>query len=467
MEIEQIKKIIKENTRGFTGYISRVRKAELYYRNQNDILRRRNPLAESHKDKDPDNPLRNADNRISHNWHQLLLNQKASYAMTVPPAFDVDDESLNHDIVVIFGDKYPKIAKDLCINAGNAGMAWLHVWRDPDNDFFKYAVVDSKQIRPVFSKSLDHNLEGVLRIYEDYNEEGDTIIVYEYWNDTECWAYSTKKKDGLEGLDEHRIFSIVQNDEAEETNQFTHDWGAIPFIPFRNNPIEQSDLDPIKALIDVYDKVYSGFVNDIDDIQEIIFVLTNYAGEDKKEFMDDLKRYKMVKVDSEDGEKSGVDTLAIEIPVEARNKLLEITREAIFTNGQGVDPQKNIGTNNSGVALKYMYSLLELKTGMLETEFRVGFAELARFVLKYKGVDPDVQIKQTWTRTSINNDSELADIVAKMAPNTSRENIAKSNPIVEDWEAELANLKKEQEEDIRAVDDYKTGDPDDPEDPEE
>ncbi len=150
-----------------------------------------------------------------------------------------------------------------------------------------------------------------------------------------------------------------------------------------------------------------------------------------------------------------MDTLAIHIPIEARVKILEITREAIFVLGQGVDPQKNIGQNNSGVALKQMYSLLELKASGLETEFRIGFAELVRFILRFYGKDADVSVKQTWTRTQINNDLEQADIISKLAPTTSKEAIAKSNPIVEDWQDELDALKKEVQSDNRMADDYR------------
>ena len=66
MDIETVKKIISENLKGFPSKIRKIRKSELYYENKNDILRRRNPLADRIKDKDPDNPLRNAVNRISH-----------------------------------------------------------------------------------------------------------------------------------------------------------------------------------------------------------------------------------------------------------------------------------------------------------------------------------------------------------------------------------------------------------------
>lgn len=57
-----------------------------------------------------------------------------------------------------------------------------------------------------------------------------------------------------------------------------------------------------------------------------------------KEFLHDLKKYKTVKLD-EDTENPGVSTLTIDIPVEAREKMLQMTRKAIFEQGQGVDPQ--------------------------------------------------------------------------------------------------------------------------------
>ncbi|WP_071131355.1 phage portal protein [Enterococcus timonensis] len=460
MEIETVKKLIRKIMRQRSSDVGRTRKSELYYENRNDILRQRNPLAEKlEKQQDPANPMRNADNRISHPWHQLLLDQKAAYTMTVPPLFDVDDEKMNDEIVKLLGDRYANIAKDLCVKAGNAGVAWLHVWIDEKTRFFKYAIVDSKQIIPIYSKRLDKELIGVMRVYEEYDEAGDTLQVYEIWNERECQTYSKKKAAIFDEIKEHQMFSEIDLSTGEivgASNAFKHDWGKVPFIPFRNNPSEMRDLTRYKKLIDVYDKVYSGFVNDLDDVQEIIFVLTNYGGQDKETFLSDLKKYKMVKVDDDGDAKSGVNTLAIDIPIEARAKILEITREAIFTHGQGVDPQKNIGQNNSGAALKYMYSLLELKASMLETEFRAGFAELIRFILKYENHDADVTVKQTWTRSAINNDLELADIVAKLAPNTSQENIAKSNPLVEDWETEIANLEKEKAQDFRAQDDYRT-----------
>ena len=49
---------------------------------------------------------------------------------------------------------------------------------------------------------------------------------------------------------------------------------------------------------------------------------------------DRLKKYKTVKLDSEDGASGGLSTLTIDIPVEAREKMLQMTRKSIFEQGK-------------------------------------------------------------------------------------------------------------------------------------
>lgn len=161
-------------------------------------------------------------------------------------------------------------------------------------------------------------------------------------------------------------------------------------------------------------------------------MLTNYGGTDTKHFLDDLKYYKTIQVDSTgDGDRSGVSTLTIDIPVEARDKLLELTRKAIFDMGQGVDPQQQSFDRTSGEAMKFMYSLLELKAGLMETEFRLGLDTLIRAICRLSGITEPDNILQTWTRTAIRNDSELADMCSKAVGVLSTKTILKNHPFVE------------------------------------
>lgn len=450
MDIEVVKKLIQKHTIGHAEVIVNALTAERYYRNKNDILY-------SKKTEDvAENPLRSADNRVPRNFYGLLVNQKASYMFTAPPLFDVGSQQSNQTIADTLGDIYAKNCKTLCVNASNAGTAWVHYWKDETGEF-QYGIVDSKQVIPIWSTHLNKELLAVLRVYKNIDDEGKSWDIYEYWTDTDCWAYQKAADDIVDtGLVAYSMFSDFANaGTGTVPNQLKHDLGHVPFIPFLNNDIAVSDLDNIKALVDTFDKVYSGFVNDLEDIQEIIFLLTNYDGTDLNSFLSDIKKYKTVKMQSSGADdRSGLETLTIDIPVEAREKLLDMTRKAIFEQGQGVDPQPQDFGNASGVALKYLYSLLELKAGLMETEFRLGFGQLVRAICQAKGIEAS-NITQTWTRTAIANDAELATICKDSVGIISNKTILKNHPFVENADAEEKQVAKEKETQAAELDPYK------------
>lgn len=450
MEIEMIKKLIRKYQPGHAAFVARAEKARSYYENRTDILfpdpRERRECEER--------PMRNADNRIPFNFHGLLVNQKAAYMFTSPPLFDLGSKQANKQLTKFLGDKYAKVCKDLCIDASNCAVSWLHLWRNSEGSW-KYAVVPADQIIPVWSKSLEKELAGVFRTYSDVDDStGDTYVVYEYWNDIECSAYRLKVGDTLDQLLPYRMF-LADPGLCEASETYQHGVGEVPFFPFFNNNIDSNDLVNIKPLIDTYCKVFSGFVNDLEDIQEVIFVLTNYGGQDLGQFLRELKDYKAIQIEDEgDGDKSGVSTLTIELPVEAREKLLTITRKCIFEQGQGIDPDPENFGNSSGVALNFLYSLLELKAGLQETEFKLGFGQFVRCVCRLLGIPiKDDTITQTWTRTSVRNDQELSQIAAQSKGIISDETIVAHHPWVEDPEAEMAAIKKAQEEEQKEISD--------------
>ena len=453
MDIETMKQLIKKYESGHAAFVTRAAVAERYYRNETDVLFRER----SKNTDEADNPLRNADNRIPRNFHGLIVNQKASYAFTAPPLFDVGSTAstfairlyiTNKRITEALGDEYAKNCMELCVNAANTSIAWVHYWKS-DNGF-EWAVVPSEQIIPVFDRNLKRRLIGAMRVYPDIDDAtGDIYTVYEYWTDTECQAFRRRTGDELELLTYYDMF--MDPESGDMVADYQHDFGEVPFIPFYNNNIHTDDLRNIKPLIDVYDKVYSGFINDLDDIQELIFVLSGYGGEDLNGFLSDLKKYKTIKVDGDEG--GAVSTLNIEIPIEARNSVLEATRKAIFEQGQGFDPQPENFGNRSGEALKFMYSLLEMKTGLMETEFKLGFSRLIRAICKALGIECSVII-QTWTRTSIKNDVEQAQICRESVGIVSQKTILKNHPLVEDADAEIKQLETEEKENQKKTELY-------------
>ena len=352
------------------------------------------------------------------------------------------DKASNQKVADILGDAQAKKEKDLCVDTSNAGIGWVHYWMD-ETGAFQWYPVPAIEIYPIYTDNLERKLKAVIRMYKTVDDNGEEWEIFEFWNDTTCESYR-QQKDLFLPYDQ---FAMEGMDLSAPSNVYEHGLGAVPFIPFLNNNLGTSDLDKIKALCDAYDKTFSGFVDDLEDIQEVILVLTNYGGQDLKELLHDMKYYKAVQVDATgDGDKSGISTLTIDIPVDARKELLEQTRKAIFDIGQGVDPQQQGFDKTSGEAMKFLYSLLELKAGLLETEFRLGFAELIRAICRNTGMAEPGQIIQTWTRTAIRNNAELSSICQQSVGIVSTQTILKHHPFVDNVEDEMKELAKEKEE---------------------
>lgn len=413
-------------------------------------------------------PLHSADNRISMNRHRVVVDQKVGYLFSVPPQFDLpsDDTQKGDDAALkkvndTIGPQWSKVIKQLGTDASNCGRAWLAYWKDNAAGEFDYWYVNPLTCVPIYDRStVKKKLLYLLRAYAYNDNNGKPVTRYEVWSDTQvAYLIKPEERGGVKAIIN---FEVLPNG---SWNIQTHEYGRVPFIEFRNNAHAENDLIMYKDIIDALDKLVSGFANDCDDIQEVIWVLKNYNGEkdvpvydkDGKEVLDDdgnpimrpvdvpqmLKLKKFVSV----GDNGGVDKIQNEIPYEARSKFRDILNDEFWTSAMAVNPNPTTAGNQSGVYTDYLYGLLELKSGLLETEFRDSIDEFLKAVLHYLGTDESKQFVQTWKRTKPQNSAEISAIIAQ-TPETvmSDETKTKVHPLVPDWQAERAQIKKEQKQ---------------------
>lgn len=449
-----MKKLLQNTQARRKNFIERYSTSKRYYLNENDITSKNNGESKTKEEdagKESKNPFRAADNRVSSNFHQLLVDQEAGYLATKPPTIDVDDDKVNQQIKSTLGDNFGLRLNELVVDAANSGVAWLHYWIDIDGQF-RYAIVPPDQVTPIYSSDLNRKLVALRRSYKELDPNtAKKYWVHEFWDEKTVTAFKSRDEqfDDLGTIDDRfTSFDVTTGIETGASSVNHHDLGRIPFIAFPKNKEKQPDLYHYKGLIDVYDKIYNGYVNDLDDIQQVFLILKNYGGQSYDEFRKNLLKYKAIKLQNlGSGDASGVDQMTIDIPTEARNSMLETTKTNIFVHAQGIDPTDFKTNNATGTAIKMLYSHLELKAAKTEAYFRDALTELVRAIMNWLHV-PDADsrpIEQTWTRTAIQNDVEKAQVVAQLANWTSKEAIAKANPIVEDWQQEL----KDQQEDLK------------------
>lgn len=442
-DIDLIKKLIQEHD------TTKMREGVRYYENENNIMQRvQYAVIDGIKTIDDEKP----NNKIPHGWHKLLVDQKVAYLVGNPINFSTEDKELLEHINEYLGEKFDDIANELVKNASNKGKEWLHPYIDEEGNF-DYIIVPAEQIIPIYEDKRQTKIQHIIRYYPIVLGDKDVMQV-ELWSNDDVIYYileeSKLSMDVTEPKNPQSHFYYVKN--QEETG---YGWGRVPFIPFRNNEQEQGDLHYYKQLIDAYDLKVSDNQNSFEEMQELIYILKGYEGQSLSEFMRNLKYYKAINVDSD----GGVDTKQAEIPMNSIDSHLDRLVESIYTFGQGVNTNTDkFGNAPSGIALKFLYSLLDLKSDTLERKFRVGLQELIWFLCEYLEMSGDTHehdyksVDYTFKRSVMSNDLENADIAQKSKGIISDETIINNHPWVDDAELEQERIKKERKEQETEID---------------
>lgn len=420
---------------------SKITEGVRYYENENDITKRvQYAVIDGVKVEDPEK----ANNKIPHGWHKLLVDQKAAYLVGQPINFSADDPKLTQFINDYLGEKWDDTANELVVAASNKGKEWLHPFIDEDGEF-DFMQIPAEQCIPVYADKRQKKLSYMIRYYPHVYVDEETIRV-ELWDEKQTWYYIKVNDKFIPDP------SVEMNPEPHFTygtasEMRGYGWQRVPFIKFRNNEQEKGDLAYYKHLIDAFDKRVSDNQNTLDEIQELITILKGYDGEDLGEFVRNLRYYKAVKV-SEEG---GVDTLKQEMPIASIDSHLDRLEESIFTFGNGVNTNsENFGNSPSGIALKFLYSLLDLKASTLERKFRPALQDLIWFLCEYLGIsgkgDFDYKaVDFTFKRTMMVNELELVDMAQKSKGIISTKTVIANHPWVDDMLQEEQRIEEEKE----------------------
>jgi SPP1 family phage portal protein len=416
-----------------------------------------------------------ANNKIPHPYLSILIDQKASKVCAEPIALSIaggTDETnpaeispearefeskLTEQLGVTFDDKM----YDWIVGASKHSVEWMHFYVNTRGEL-KYLVCPSTEIIPVYDTQYENELIYVIRFYQYalIDAQGQSVKRFkvEWWTKTDVsyWAQDVK---GTFFLDPFYLtnpaphwmleFGTTGNKTIE-----SHAWGRVPFVVLQNNARGRTDLADIKPLIDAYDKVVSGWANDIDDFQEQILVVKKMQILDREInagiselalFVKNLKELRVVPIEG-DGD---VKSLKADIPVEAKEKFLSLTRKAIFYFGRGVDSSPEvIGQAPSGSALWHLYSLLEMKCKDIIVKLKVSLKDFFWFVTTYinnktgKAYDSNTIIV-TFNTSQLFNKKEIIDGLLARKGFLSDQTLLGLDPDVNDVAEEMDRIAKQ------------------------
>lgn len=350
----------------------------------------------------------------------------------------------------VLGRRFEKKVQQAAKEAAKKRVAWAYVYIDGAGAFAIKTDIPSEQLLPIMNADGE-TLDMMIRMYDSKDEQGNlstTVDVYDAeqvatykGSTTGGEAFELKQDAGLVNPRRYITKRLKYGDQVAEES-FSSWGGRVPWVPLWNNDDRTNDLTPaVKGEIDAYDVVMSDFANNLADVQDIYWIVKNYGGEDLSKFLNDLKRYKSIKV----GDEGDVRAEKIDIPTEAREKLLDKLNEAIFRDGRGVDPSMVGDGNITNVVIRNRYAGLDLKADEFEwqvSEFVSGIIAFAFLFMQEKKIEPSgYDYDVNFVRRMIMNEIELLDSNVKQQGAISEETRLANHPWVTDPDAELARMQ--------------------------
>lgn len=477
-------KIIKEVITQFnmSDVKRKMLEGERYFRDKNDILKK-DLKSYTVFDQKTGNKKKivnenKSDEHIPHGFYWKQVNQKKAYVCGKPitisyniPANEEKEEvtkkaekKITNMVWNTLGPNFEKIIKNRLKEASNKGRAWLHPnYRNGKLVFEKYP---TEECIPIYDNETQTYLTAFLHFYTIQDLTGDNPkdrVYVEYWDEKEVrYFIETKVGDTtvyLEDVTRERPechwYSEIYDSALNNLKRIEkHSWGKVPFIEIENNEEKMTDLEPVKPLIDAYDLINSNFVNTVEDLKEIIWLINGYGAEDLLSLIENLKVNGVARTNDTAGK---IDAKLLPIPYEARQALLKGLKELIYEFGRAVDTSNKdlIGQAPSGVSLEFLYTDLDMKADDSIGGLTSAIYEVLWYVLqdlKMQGKIPsdinEFDFKIEFNKSRIFNENEKINTLNNDNILSTRSKLEK-HPLCDDVDIELQRIKDEQKEKMK------------------
>ena len=390
-------------------------------------------------------------NKFIDNQYGDMVDQKVNYIFSKEITFKTENEEYAESLKTLFNRKFHRLLKNLGKDSYNGGIAWLYPYYD-ETGVFKIKKFHPWEVLPFWKDDEHTELDFAARVYqmEKYEGREEKTITYVEVYDTQ--GIHKFILDGDKLIPDYSTYYFELPD--SEGEMIPYNWNRVPLIAFKANNTETPLLKKCKSLQDGINWILSSFGDGMEENASgnSILVIKNYDGTDLGKFRQNLSQYKAVKVRTVDGADGGIDSLQIEVNCDNYKVILTELRKALVHNCKGYDVEelKSQGSPNE-MTIKAVYSQIDLDANEIETEYQASFEELLWFVNQhfantgigfFEGEDVEV----IFDRDMMVNESQIITDINNSSAILSKKTCISQHPYVTDVEAELEQIKTEQEE---------------------
>jgi len=382
-----------------------------------------------------------SNNRIASNFFHRLNTQRRTYSLGNGVSFtkhktkakDADGQDITIDETKQrLGDDF-----DTQLNA-LADKALIHGLSFGFWNLDKLYVFPLTEFVPLWDED-NGALRAGIRFWRLSEDKPATVVLYEEDGYTKYRSKKGSKGFDLELVEEKKPYKTIYRVSEADGEEIIggENYGVLPIKPMWGSKLHQSTLVGIKSAIDSYDLIRSGFANDLTDVSQVYWILSNCSGMTDSELARFRDRLKIQHIAVADMDNSDVKPYTQEIPFQARQAYLDSIRSGIYEDFGGLDVHViAAGATNDHIDAAYQ----PLDENADDFEFQV--IKFVQQILQLMGID-DVPV---FKRNRISNQSEQVDMVVKEAEWLDEETILQKLPNISVDEVSSILAKKHLEE---------------------
>lgn len=301
-------------------------------------------------------------------------------------------------------------------------------------DFDKLRVFKLTEFKP-FRDEENGKLRAGIRFWQLAEDKPLRLTVYEEDGYTE---YIKKKDKKLEIKQEKKSYKqIIKSTKAEGVEiSDGGNYPNFPIVPLYANEYGDSELIGIRASIDAYDLIKSGFANDLDG-HLLYWLVNNASGMDDVDLARMVERLKMLGI-AVSSDEATIAPKEINIPYASRIAYLDRLDEDLYKDFGAVKVENLSAGNMTTTQIKSAYFPLEMKAN----DFEYQCIEFIQNILELQGIDETPLFK----RDRIANYQEETSIVLQSASYLDQKTVLKHLPFLTPDEIEGILKRSEEEE---------------------
>lgn len=180
---------------------------------------------------------------------------------------------------------------------------------------------------------------------------------------------------------------------------------AFPIVPLWGNPHKQSELVGLREKIDAYDFILNGWEDDLDNAQ-LYWIISGAGGMDDPDLLRFLDRLRNVKA-AAPGDGQEVTPVTVNIPVEARETLLQRLEKQLYRDAMIMNPEDIAGGAATATQIRAAYERQNVKAD----QFEYCVIDFLHGILAVAGIEDE----PTFTRSQMVNTQEEVQTVVMAA----------------------------------------------------